>query len=848
MLDDAETGRSGPQGLFSALAEPQYARFPQRLAANPWREGATFAAVMIGLSVLLTLAQARADTNGAIVDLLPSEAVFPLLMGAALFPLRYIWVAVGTYALAFLASAVLRLWLEPAYLPDGVAVFPVLAFGLVLNALPALAAGLFGRWMVATVQARGLPGRAGREDTLLLVGTVAAYILLALAMVPVVVATLYDPGWITPLGGGSDLTEAGLFRAARIGLCGMALMLLLMDRPDRRNMTVALAIQPAFIVLGMLRVEGFAVHPTLDVVMLALAVALMAPAYAAVVANVMGVVVYVVITGEFLVQIPITSVDVLRLEVASVLLMALVCLLLLLRHRTLLERRQSRETIARLERVQELATVGYFVLDLSNNQVRVDGVAAGILGTAQKFDLGLFLRRVHPQDGAAIVAAISDLSLGERTLSFQLSPGPVWGGEEAARFISMHGWFEERAGAVIYAYGVLIDLTSDHRREVALADALASLSEQQNRQTQMFSIVSHELRTPASVISMLVEELDAGASWEEMGPRMRSVSGQLLSVLADMRQTVRPEENLPVRIETVRPSEIAETVRNTFLLMAEAKGVEIGLDLSPIAWMPRMTDRVRLVQALSNLVKNAILHSECGRIIIGYVEEQGPVALWRVMDDGMGVPEEARATLFEPFRRGDGLGTARTDGSGLGLYVTKSSIELLGGTVAYVPDVSGGSVFELRVPMAVPAEAEGSAAPEAATKQPGQRGRILMAEDSELIGELLVARLNRLFEEVVWVKNGADALAAYKVIQPDVVLTDLFMPELGGDDLTSTLRERGADCLIIGMTAAAIGDERTRFEEAGTDLVLTKPVSTRQLLEVLDRLEARARARAAAVK
>ncbi|PLL14237.1 hypothetical protein C0V75_01970 [Tabrizicola sp. TH137] len=842
MLDDTEAGRSGPQGLFAALAQPQLARFPQRLELNPLREGGLFAATFIALSLLLTLAQVRAETNGAIVDLLPSEAVFALLMGAALFPLRLLWLAFGTYAVAFTLSVLLRVWLEPGYLPAGVSVAPMIGFGLVLNAIPALAAGFFGRWLMTTIQERGLPERAGREDKVLLIGTVAAYVLLTAAMVPVVVSALYDPTWTTPLGDSSDLVEAGLFRAARIGLCAMALMLVLLDRPDAKNMAVALAIQPAFILLGILQMKGFAVHPTLDVVMLALAVALLAPAYAAVLANVVGVIVYVAITGQFLVQIPITSPDVLRLEVASVLLMMLVCLLLLLRHGTIVERRQSAETIARLERVQALATVGYFVLDLSSHQVRVDGAAAGILGTAQRFDLSEFLRRVHPHDAATIVKALSNQSMGQRMQTFQLSPGPVWAGEEGARFISLHGWFEQRDAAV-YAYGVLIDLTSDHRREVALADALASLSEHQNRQTEIFSIVSHELRTPASVISMLVEELDGGASWEEMGPRMRAVSEQLLSVLADMRQTVRPEENLPVRIETVRPSEIAETVRNTFLLMAEAKGVEIGLDLSPVAWMPRMTDRVRLVQALSNLVKNAILHSECGRIIIGYVEADGPVAVWRVTDDGLGVPEEARAALFEPFRRGDGLSTARTDGSGLGLYVTKSSIELLGGSVEYLPAETGGSVFELRVPMAVPAEAEGMPAPVASTKQPGQRGRILMAEDSELIGELLVARLNRLFEEVVWVKNGADALAAYKIIQPDVVLTDLFMPELGGDDLTSTLRELGADCLIIGMTAAAIGDERTRFEEAGTDLVLTKPVSTRQLLEVLDRLEARARAR-----
>lgn len=845
MLDDAETGRSGPQGLFSALAEPQLARVPQRLAVDPWREGATFAAVMVGLSLVLTLAQAKAPTHGAIVDLLPSEAVFALLMGAAVFPFRLIWLAVATYAAAFLLSALLRLWLEPAYLPQGVAAETVLALGLVLNALPALAAGLAGRWLAGTMAVRGRVARAGREDALLLLGTLVAYVLLAWAMVPVVVTALYDPGWITPLGGGGDLIEAGLFRAVRIGLCGMALMLLLMDRPDRRNLTVALAILPAFILLGVLRVEGFAVHPTLDVVMLALAVALMAPAYAAVLANVVGVILYVVITGEFLVQIPITSVDVLRLEVASVLLMALVCLLLLQRHRTLLERRQSHETIARLQRVQELATVGYFVLNLSDGSVRVDGVAAGLLGTARRFDIGEFLLRVHPEDRAGIEAAIADRTQQTRTLSFRLSPGPDWTGEEGARFISVHAWFEHRAGTAVFAYGVLIDLTADHRREVALAEALARLSEQQDRQTQLFSIVSHELRTPASVISMLVEELEGGARWDEMGPRLRAVSDQLLSVLADMRQTVRPEENLPVRMEAVRPSEIAETVRNTFLLMAGAKGVEIGLDLAPAAWLPRMTDRVRMVQALSNLVKNAILHADCRRIVIGYREEAGPVALWRVADDGAGVPETARATLFEPFRRGDRMRTARTDGSGLGLYVTKSSIELLGGTVAHLPDVAGGSAFELRVPMAVPEGGLPLPAKAPAAQGALRRGRILMAEDSDLIGELLVARLGRMFDEVVWVRTGTEALAAFAATEPDVVLTDLFMPEMGGDDLTATLRARGATCLVIGMTAAAIGDERTRFEEAGTDVVLTKPVSTRQLQEVLDRFAALPRTPAA---
>ena len=154
----------------------------------------------------------------------------------------------------------------------------------------------------------------------------------------------------------------------------------------------------------------------------------------------------------------------------------------------------------------------------------------------------------------------------------------------------------------------------------------------------------------------------------------------------------------------------------------------------------------------------------------------------------------------------------------------------------------------LRVPMGLPEKNEGEkvgAAPRidiAALRAMS----VLIAEDSDLIGELLVARLKRLFGKVVWARNGVEAIAAFAKEQPDIVLSDLFMPEMGGDELTAALRAQGVRCPIIGMTAAAIGDERERFEAAGTDQVLTKPVSTAQLLEAIesigDRLPPQSRA------
>lgn len=831
--------RSGPEGLFAALAEPRLAFFQTSLAQAPLRSSLIFVAAMAVLAVFLAVAEIRAVNNGALVDLLPSETVFAILLGMAVFPWRLIHVPLLAYVVSFSLVFLLRWQLEKDYLPAGQTVVSVWLWGMVLNSVPAVLAGLVGRAVVAWW---GQGPR--RHDLILSLAMTLAYIVLAGIAVIAVFALLDDTLWqglardsLTPL-------HSGLIRAARIGLCGAVLTLVLLDRPNRSNLKVAQMVLPAFVLLGVLRVMGYSVHPTLDVELLALAVTLLAPVYAAVLANVIGVIAYVAITGEFLVQIPVTSPDIMRLEVVSVLLLALIYVLLLQRHQATSERHQNRQTIDRMLRVHALATIGHFVVDTGTGQVQVDEVAAGMLGMPMQFDIRDLLRRVAPADQAEIELALAERNMQSRTLSFMLASEEPWANTAPQKYLSVHAWYEQRSADCVIAFGALIDLTKDHVREEALAEALARLSEQQERQTRMFSIVSHELRTPASVISMLVEEMDGGARWAEMGPRLRAVSEQLLSVLADMRQAVRPQENLPVRMEPFLPRELAETVRNTFLLMAGAKGIEIDIVLSPEAALPRLSDRVRLMQALSNLVKNAILHSNCQRITLSYEETTAAVdhwGVWQVSDDGQGIEEATRAELFTAFRRGTATGPAGIDGSGLGLFVTKSSIELLGGRVDHRHGAAGGSTFCLSVPLleapSKPEEVMQRQADQSDRTAGWRSRRVLIVEDSDLIGELLVARLRRVFGKVEWVRTGVEALAVFEAFQPDVVLTDLFMPEMGGDDLTAALRARGVDCPIIGMTAAAIGDERTRFEQAGTNRVLTKPVSTGQLLDVLEDLD-----------
>lgn len=801
--------------------------------ADPVGTSAKFAVAALALTLFLTMGQLVTQSNGFWVDQLPHIGVIPLLIGATIFPRRLLFVPFAVYVVGFVLATLLRVAVSPDYLPSGLIGHGLVVASMLVNAAFATAAALIGRYAVRAAQKRDW---WLKSDLVPPTATTTAYALVTLIMVPVVVFFIYPDQTSAPAWSTLQSVEAGILRGIRISLFAGSLMLVLLDVPRPEIIRLALKFLPVFVLQALLRNAGFYMHPTVDPMLTCIAVALLVPGYAAIIAVLWGMIAYMGLTSDFLVQIPLETKEIQRLEFISLILIVLTYVLFLRRFQSQIEKQRSREAIARLQRVQSNAIIGYFAVDMVAARIRFDKVGREIMGCGDEIGAIEFVSRVRPADRSRLAAATIATNDRSAVVHFTLTPAAEWDEGADHRYVAAHVWYERLWDERHVAYGAIIDLTEEHRRETALANALSTLSEQQARQTQLFSIVSHEIRTPASVISMLVEELDQGAKWGELGPRMRAVSEQLLSVLADMRQTVRPEENLPIRLEAFRPQALAETVRNTLLLMAEAKGITIELQLTAAA-QDRISDRVRLAQALLNLVKNAILHSGCSRITLSYDEDRsggGLTGVWRVSDNGQGIPPATRANLFEPFSRGRQGTTTSIDGSGLGLYITKSAIELLGGTVECLDAKPSGVEFCLRVPLTKAKASQTNRAPSIEKLQAQLAGKsVLLVEDSELIGELLVARLKRLFGRVDWVKDGAAGLTAAQRDRPDVILTDLFMPELGGDDMTATLRGLGLTTPIIGMTAAAIGDERTKFEGAGTDFVLTKPVSNAQLAEVL---------------
>jgi CheY-like chemotaxis protein len=247
-------------------------------------------------------------------------------------------------------------------------------------------------------------------------------------------------------------------------------------------------------------------------------------------------------------------------------------------------------------------------------------------------------------------------------------------------------------------------------------------------------------------------------------------------------------------------------------------------------------DRLRLAQVVSNLLNNAAKYSaKPGTIRLDARRDAGDVVL-TVRDDGVGIPADMIARVFEPFVQVRGSRDRSNGGLGIGLTLVKRLVDLHGGSVeADSGGLGRGSTFVIRLPAAAPVDRIDAerATPDAASPLfPSAIGRkILVIDDNVDAAKSMALMLEGCQHEVHVFHDGPTALAAAARIDPDVVLLDLAMPEMDGFQVARTLRESHCrpGALLIAVTGYGLDDDRRRTAEAGFDFHLVKPVDLHAL-------------------
>lgn len=418
-------------------------------------------------------------------------------------------------------------------------------------------------------------------------------------------------------------------------------------------------------------------------------------------------------------------------------------------------------------------------------------------------------------------------------------------------------------------FGMVQAAKSSEQRRVALEKAHAEL-EQKNRQlrelddlkTQFFANVSHELRTPLALILGTAERLLAAENITSEQHHdlqgLRRNGRLLLKHVSDILDASK----LEARAMTLsyREVDVAELIRvacSHFETLAEDKHVEYTIEAAG----PRhvAADAEKLQRVLINLLVNAFKFVPDGGKVRCTLRMENDTFAIEVADSGPGIPPESRQIIFERFRQLEGGATRRFGGTGLGLSIAREFVELHGGKIQVDASPEGGALFRIVLPRKAPSDipvqpADETPAPEPVTgqaeieelrvaratvetpeplvaaDQPGTPV-ILVAEDNPDMNQMICRSLRQWGYVPVSAFDGAEALAKAKSYNPDLILTDVMMPRMGGEQLLQALQANGALARlpVVVLTARTDDDLRVRMLRAGAEDYLTKPFTVEEL-------------------
>ena len=362
------------------------------------------------------------------------------------------------------------------------------------------------------------------------------------------------------------------------------------------------------------------------------------------------------------------------------------------------------------------------------------------------------------------------------------------------------------------------------------------------RQTQsrIYGVLAHELRTPVAAIDMLARQ--SPEEWSESRETIKEVTQDLLHTIDDMRMLVNPNlkrelnyENTSVeRINSAISAMVASTVATTGILYNQMTVLPVAMEHEVFS-----TDAYRIKAAVTNLVRNACLHSEGTKVVLVTalsIDQLGNRAIkWVVRDDGKGIPEAKIAELFEPFSRGD----SKAEGTGLGMHIAKTWLEEVGGSLTY-RRLDRGSEFAVFVPLKYEANDSSTDTSFEAAKSIARNMRVLLVEDDKVLQMVTRKMLTNLFALVDVANDGQEGLSEAHS-EYDLILTDYFMPNMTGVEMIKQLREGGVTIPIVGATAATMAGQDEEMLSAGADAVLLKPLNSEMVLQMIAELKQRGR-------
>ncbi len=374
--------------------------------------------------------------------------------------------------------------------------------------------------------------------------------------------------------------------------------------------------------------------------------------------------------------------------------------------------------------------------------------------------------------------------------------------------------------------------------------------------TQFFANVSHELRTPLTLILAPVQKAIQSS---KLDPELRhdlDVVQRNARFLHKHVNDLLDVSKLDAGQMTIRYSQIdlAQLIRvlaSQFNVIAEERHIQYQVEAD--GSVPAQVDPEKYQRILLNLLSNAFKFTPDGGKIKLALSVEADDAVLQVYDSGPGIPGDRRGVVFERFRQLEGHASRKHGGTGLGLSIVKEFVELHHGQVEAGDSPEGGAMFTVRIPLSAPADAVINPAPVEMEVTASQQlvdelfmeriqiadpvradmpdaPLILVVEDSPDMNEFISSALAKKYR-VSTARNGQDGLEKALALKPDLIVTDVMMPIMSGDQMVLAIREHAdlKDVPIVMLTAKADDKLRTEMLQAGVQDYINKPFTVAEL-------------------
>lgn len=482
---------------------------------------------------------------------------------------------------------------------------------------------------------------------------------------------------------------------------------------------------------------------------------------------------------------------------------------------------------------------------------------------------------------------VKDFEQGEFSFLSKQTGKECWASYSVKRLT-----FDEKPQLLV----VMRDVTTDKEIQLSMKDAMDVAEAANAAKSEFLSRMSHEIRTPMNVIIGMLQIARSNADDHEKVAvslaKIGAASDHLLGLINDVLDISKIENGkMTLASEPFRLSDLLSHVTTAIRMQCEQRDQTFDVVVPPYANAVFVGDAVRMKQLLLNLLTNAVKYTPCG----GHIRFEASVAKGAAMgyrqvrfvvaDDGIGMSEEFKERIFEPFSM---EGRSREQGTGLGMPIVKNIVTMMAGDIAVESTKGEGTTFtvtfNLRIALeaerVVFEEAEGEegqapdpAAPDAAAataelRARGLRGdrarpvsaytapmpsapraldrtefeglRVLLAEDNDLNAEIACELLSESGLVVDRAEDGAEALAAFEaspVGHFDAILMDVQMPNMNGYEATRQIRalerEDAGVIPIIAMSANAFAEDVSASLASGMDAHLSKPIDMRRVLATI---------------